>query len=312
MRSIPNFSIVIPTYRRSKQLANLLSSLTSLNYDADRFEVIVVDDGSKESLEPVVSTFSTALHMTLLKQDNSGPAVARNHGASRAAGHFLAFTDDDCVVDVGWLQALEDAFQAAPLAICGGRTLNLLSRNAYSTASHLLLDFLYQHYSPQMHLGGFYPTDNFAVPRVKFLEMGGFDPRLRFGEDRDFCFRWASRGYPFRSVPEAVVYHAHPLRLASFLRLHFCYGGGSYRLRERCVDRIYRFPRLNPPSFHLQLLLSGIKKQRNMYGYLLSLLLLASQGAYTAGFFWEALSQSNRRCHNKDAGAKYDLVKVRQ
>jgi glycosyltransferase involved in cell wall biosynthesis len=304
MRSIPNFSIVIPTYRRSKQLANLLSSLTSLNYDADRFEVIVVDDGSKESLEPVVSLFSTDLHITLLKQDNAGPAAARNHGASRAAGHFLAFTDDDCVVDVGWLQTLEETFREAPLAICGGRALNLLGRNAYSTASHLLLDFLYQHYSPQMHLGGFYPTDNFAVPRVKFLEMGGFDSKLRFGEDRDFCFRWASRGYPFRSVPEAVVYHSHPLRLSSFLRLHFCYGGGSYRLREGCVDRRCRLPKLNPPSFYLQLLLSGIKKQRDMCGFLLSLLLLASQGAYTAGFFWEALRQSRGRGHTYKLGCR--------
>ena len=297
MRSIPNFSIVIPTYCRTKQLANLLSSLTGLNYAADRFEVIVVDDGNKVSLEPVVSPFSTDLHITLLKQVNSGPAAARNHGASWAGGHFLAFTDDDCVVDAGWLQALEETFRETPLAICGGRTLNLLSPNIYSTASHQLLDFLHQHYSPQMHLGGFYPTDNFAVPRVKFLEMGGFDPNLRFGEDRDFCFRWALRGYPFRSIPEAVVYHSHPLRLSSFLRLHFCYGGGSYRLREGRVDRSCRVPKLNPPSFYLKLILSGIKEQRNMYGSLLSLLLLASQGANTAGFFWEALRRSQRRGH---------------
>jgi GT2 family glycosyltransferase len=295
MRSAPDFSIIIPTCNRPKQLANLLLSLAGLDYPVDRFEIIVVDDGSTEPAQTVVSAFSSDLDMTLLKQENSGPAAARNHGASRAGGRFLAFTDDDCVVDDKWLQALEKAFLMAPLTICGGKTINLLSRNIYSTACQLLLDFLSQHYSPQEHPAGFYPTLNFSAPRVRFLEAGGFDPRLRFGEDRDFCFRWASLGYPFRFVPEAVVYHSHPLRISSFSLLHFYYGGGSYRFRRECVDRGRTPPKLSPPSFYIQLILSGIKKERNRYGALLSLLLLVSQIANTAGHFCEALKRGRGR-----------------
>ena len=84
----------------------------------------------------------------------------------------------------GWLSALEDALRKAPVSICGGKTVNHLSQNAYSAASQMLLDFLYLHYSPQDHVGGFFPTYNLALPKANFLEMGGFDAGLRFGEDR--------------------------------------------------------------------------------------------------------------------------------
>lgn len=289
MSPTPLFSVVVPTYRRTRQLHSLLCSLARLRYEPDRFEVIVVDDGGAVPLGPVVAPFDTRLNLTLLEQRNWGPGAARNTGAMRARGRFLAFTDDDCVVDGGWLSALEDALRKAPVSICGGRTVNYLSQNPYSTASQMLLDFLYLHYSPRDHVGGFFPTYNLALPKAKFLEMGGFHAGLRFGEDRDFCHRWATSRYPFCSVPEAVVYHAHALGPASFLLAHFRYGGGSYQYRRRCVERNIIPPKLSPPSFYLQLVLSGVKQRKNLHGMLLSLLLLASQGANINGFFFEAL-----------------------
>lgn len=99
------FSLIIPTYARPKQLGNCLESLTQLIAPRSGFEIIIVDDGNPESLEPVVAPFREKLNLRLLRQENGGPAKARNTGAAAARGRHLAFTDDDCRPEPNWLCA---------------------------------------------------------------------------------------------------------------------------------------------------------------------------------------------------------------
>jgi GT2 family glycosyltransferase len=284
--SRPDFSIVVPTYGRPESLRRLLDCLACLDYSPDRFEVMIVDDGSPTPLEPEIAASRNRLNMTLLRQENAGPGAARNFGTERASGEYVAFTDDDCQPDRGWLRALAAAFEINDCAVCGGRPVNLLVRNPYSTATQLLVDYLYRHYNPVDTLGAFFLTNNLAVPREAFLEMGGFDSVLRFGEDRDFCYRWGSRGYPFVYVPEAVVRHAHNLTLRSFLRLHFCYGGGTRQFRRGCAAKGLRPVKLSPPSWYWNLVLSGIREDKGATGVDLTLLLATTQVASALGFFF--------------------------
>ncbi len=101
-KAFPSFSVIIPTYQRPEQLGTCLSALTELDYPSDRFEIIVVDDGSPVSPEPVVASFRDRLNLTLLTQPNSGPASARNTGAAHAKGEFLA-AFYQLKGDIGWL-----------------------------------------------------------------------------------------------------------------------------------------------------------------------------------------------------------------
>ncbi|MDJ0691886.1 MAG: glycosyltransferase [Xenococcaceae cyanobacterium MO_188.B32] len=78
------FSIVIPTYNRPERLANCLNAIAQLDYLRDRFEVIVVDDGSRMPLNPITAKFEAHLSLHLIQQCNSGPASARNAGAATA------------------------------------------------------------------------------------------------------------------------------------------------------------------------------------------------------------------------------------
>jgi hypothetical protein len=148
----------------------------------------------------------------------------------------------------------------------------------------MLLDYLYKHYSPVEHMGGFFSTNNLALSREIFMETGGFDSRLRFGEDRDFCYRWALSGRSFTFVPDAIVYHAHYLTLGSFLRLHYCYGGGSYQFRRGIKRKGLQSVELNPLKWHIDLILSEIKKKDKGLEPLLTLLLTATQVASSIGF----------------------------
>jgi len=97
--------------------------------------VIVVDDGGETSLEALVARFRDQLGVTLLRQSHAGPAAARNTGAARAAGEFLAFTDDDCPPATDWLKTLAGRFAKDSDCVVGGRTINALPDNPYSKAS---------------------------------------------------------------------------------------------------------------------------------------------------------------------------------
>lgn len=284
-----DFSIVIPTYDRPDSLERVLGSLTVLEYPPDRFEVVVVDDGGQIPLESRVRAFRDPLNLLLLRQPNAGPGAARNHGAGHARGEYLAFTDDDCMPDPGWLRAMEAALRGSEGAICGGKTRNKIEANPYSEATQLLADYLNEHYNPTRTFGAFFPTNNLSLSRKAFTALGGFDESLRFGEDRDLCYRWATGGHSFVYAPDAVIYHAHRLTLPSFLRLHFLYGGGTYQFREACRTKGLSRPALSPTLWYVNLVLSGYRARKGWRGVTLSALLAASQAATLTGMVYCAL-----------------------
>jgi glycosyltransferase involved in cell wall biosynthesis len=283
-----DFSIIVPTYGRAGSLDRLLLALTGLDYPPDRFEVIVVDDGGPVALDATTGAYRERLNLSLAWQANSGPGAARNHGAQQAKGRYLAFTDDDCQPDPGWLRQMAAALEGSSGAICGGKTFNRYTENLPAQATQLLMDYLYEHYNPIERLGAFYPTNNLAVPRDEFLKLGGFDGRLRFGEDRDLCYRWQLQGRPFVFAPRAVVQHGHALNFLTFVQLHFCYGRGTGQFRTVCKRKGLGSAGFSSPSWYLGLVLSGIRKEPGWRGAALSSLLVVSQAASAAGFAWTA------------------------
>ncbi len=118
----PDISVIIPTYNRSRQLAQCLDALSATRDEA--FEVIVVDDGSPEPAESVTHAFADRLDIICLRQKNAGPASARNAGVRVARAPILAFTDDDCLPEPDWLHKMAEAVRRDPHALVGGRTYN--------------------------------------------------------------------------------------------------------------------------------------------------------------------------------------------
>lgn len=283
------FSIVIPTYNRPERLASCLHSLTQLSYPRDRFEVIVVDDGSAQPMAPTVAPFESALNLTLLRQVNSGPAQARNAGAARAQGQYLVFTDDDCQPHPYWLSAMATELEQQPQALVGGHTLNALPSNVFSTASQLLIDYLYDYYNNSRQAPSFFASNNFALATEQFRQLGGFDTSfpLAAGEDREFCDRWLQQGLPMAYAPEARVDHSHHLSLRRFWRQHFNYGRGAYCFHQVRARRAAEQVKVEPLEFYWQLLTYPLAQSFQLRGMVLSGLLFVSQVANVMGFFWE-------------------------
>jgi len=286
-----HFTVVVPTFQRPAALASCLESLAAQDLPRDRFEIVVVDDGSAEPPRGIVARFASALDVRLIEQPNAGPAAARNAGAAAARGDYLAFTDDDCRPDPGWLRALHDAAVQHPQCAIGGRVENVFADGLYSTASQLLIEFLYEYYNVGEGTGRFFITSNLAFPTTAFRALGGFDTSfpLAAAEDRDVCDRWREAGLPMVYADDAIVHHAHALRLGSFCRQHFNYGRGAYHLHRARARRGETPLRVEPLHFYTRLVSYPLGRSAVPRALPLAALMALSQGVYVSGYFRERL-----------------------
>jgi glycosyltransferase involved in cell wall biosynthesis len=289
----PFFSIIIPTYNRRAELAACLQAFAHLHYPRNRYEVLVVDDGSKTTPDSIVTSFQNGLDVRLLRQPRAGPAAARNKGASQARGRFLAFTDDDCLPAPDWLETLAARFEKDSDRLIGGRTFNILSVNSYSIASQAILDVVYAYYNTDPDDARFFATNNLAFSSDRFRELGGFDASFMTSEDREFCDRWLHNNHRMTYAPEVIVYHAHKLTLATFLRQHFHYGRGAFRFHQTRKKRGAGGFRPDPKLYSRLLSYPFSREYDGRALRLLSSLVL-SQAASAAGYVREALKPRSR------------------
>jgi glycosyltransferase involved in cell wall biosynthesis len=285
--SPPFFSIIIPTYNRPQALAACIEAIRQLDYPKDFFEVIIVDDGSPNPLKASDFKSDDGIATSILRQNNRGPASARNLGASQAYGDILAFTDDDCTPASRWLSELAQAFHHAPTSLVGGRTINALDNNPYSTASQIIVDEAYAYFLSREDDLRFFSSNNIALPAHLFLEIGGFNASLRTSEDRDFCDRWIQEKHPLVYAPKALVYHRHHLTMTKFCRQHFQYGRGAYRFHQLRARRGRH--KIKPDyRFYLSVLHRSTGSPRKWHPLRMVMLIGLWQASNLAGFLWQA------------------------
>lgn len=284
----PTWSIIVPTRGRPAKLAACLDALAWQEYPVDRFEVIIVDDGSEPPLEPVPVP-REGLHVRWLRQANAGPAAARNHGATVATGSWLAFTDDDCAPMPRWLHELSTAAESNPEALLGGATRNACADNPCAVTSQLIVDTALAWVETARPELQFVPSNNLAMAASAFRAIGGFDTTFRTSEDRELCDRWLRRGGPIVRVPHAIVEHAHDLTLRGFWRQHFGYGRGARRFHRARQSR--GGTRFRPEGWHALLAcrtawrrLAGVRRVQVLAA------LLLWQVANLAGFVWDGVA----------------------
>ncbi|MDR7416467.1 MAG: glycosyltransferase [Armatimonadota bacterium] len=199
-----DLSVVIPAHNRSRVLEVCLRCLSRQTLPPDRYEVIVVDDGSEEDLRPVVDSFRGGLQVRLLRQPrNLGRAAARNRGIAAARGEVVVFVDSDVFV--------VPEFLAAHAEIHAHR-LRAVGRGPLLLTEHLEDPLRNPPYlrdpSP-----AFLDTANASVRREDLLEAGGFDEDFReYGwEDFELGTRLARLGLRRVYRRRALAYHYQPL-----------------------------------------------------------------------------------------------------
>jgi GT2 family glycosyltransferase len=285
----PVISVIVPTRNRPVALARCLTSLAQQDLWPEAFEIVVVDDGSMTPVT-VDAVLAARTRVRVLRQEHAGPATARNLGIQRAAGTFVAFTDDDCVADRTWLSALVKALADNPGAGIGGQVVNALAGNAWSEASQLLVGFLYGYYNRDPLSARFFSSNNIAFRRDLLLQAGGFDTvYLRAAaEDRELCDRWTAAGRRLIYLPDARVEHAHAMTFRSFWRQHYTYGQGAWGFRQARAQRGADPMRVEPLSFYWGLITYPLRR-RGLSGIRLTARLILAQLANAAGFLSQAV-----------------------
>ena len=249
MRAI---AVIVPSYQRPEKLRTCLEALA--RQDGGPYRTIVVDDGSDMPVNDICRAAGD--WVSCLRQENAGPAAARNAGGRAADGaEILCFTDDDCLARPDWIRQLVRAQGATPWRLVGGRIENLLTANVFAEASQSLATYLYDYYASSDSEMAFFTTNNMACRREDFLAVGGFDESFGFAsEDRDFSLRWKLEGGVLAFEADAVVGHVHDLTLAKFLRQHRSYGRGAWRLHRAMDTRGEPQPKIEPLRFYAGLL----------------------------------------------------------
>jgi glycosyltransferase involved in cell wall biosynthesis len=221
-------SIIIPAHNAEVTLGECIEAC--LAQERSGFEVIVVDDGSTDATPRIAQEY--AVHY--IRQDQSGPAAARNRGAQAARGAYLVYTDSDCAPESGWLARLLERFDEGTVAV-GGTYTN-------AEAGNLLADFVHEEivmrhatFNDEVDfLGSF----NVAYRKDAFEAAGGFDESFKAasGEDNDLSYRLTEYG-KLRFAPEARVAHHHPTRVLPYLRTQYRHGYWRVKLYTKHPDR---------------------------------------------------------------------------
>lgn len=115
---IPLLSLIIPVYNRPNEVEELLDSLT--RQSETNFEVVIVEDGSKETCQHVVEAFKDKLTVSYFYIPNGGPGNARNYGAKQSTGDYLIVLDSDCILPPDYIRSVNNELKESGADAFGG------------------------------------------------------------------------------------------------------------------------------------------------------------------------------------------------
>lgn len=199
LESTPSVSVIIPTYNRGNFIGESISSVLSQTYTD--FELIIVDDGSTDNTEYIISTFSDP-RLQYIKQPNRGRSKARNHALSLACGKYITFLDSDDLylpnkieLQVDYLNNHPGVGMVYTSAYCIDTHGAPLAHKYEATESGLIYDQI-----------AFFTPITITLPTVMTYKqvldsVGGFDESLHRFEDTDM-WRRISKCYRIDAIPE--------------------------------------------------------------------------------------------------------------
>jgi len=196
----PKLSVIIPTHNSEKTIEKCINSIVSQKFPRNEFEIIVVDDGSKDKTTELAKKAGADVVMNI---DPCFQGTARNIGAKNARGNFLAFLDSDCIARDCWLQII--AKELKENDAIGGPVLNG-NPNSLVAWSEYLIEFSEFHEHRKRSTVQFVPGCSQAYKKNIFFKVGGFSEQ-RLAEDVKIGHELTKSGINVVFVPELQINH---------------------------------------------------------------------------------------------------------
>ena len=294
---MPKVSVIIPTFNRAEVLHSAISSV--LNQTFQDFEIIIVDDASRDNTREVVDHFHDARIKYLHHEKNKGEAGARNTGILNADGQYIAFLDDDdeWLPDKLRLQVdlLDNSEPNIGLIYSGYSKIDRISNKTLYQKIPIRRGKVYKYLRLENVIGA---PSTVLLKRACIEKVGLFDENIAYGLDYDFWIR-VSKYFHFEFIEKSLVkYYVHEDQLSNnpeivlkgfkdminkygeeiiyksklrdkFLQVGalFCYKGDMKKGRESFIHAIKADPLDLRNYFYLGCSLLGAKNFRRM-GYL--------------------------------------------
>lgn len=280
---LPFVSIIVPVKNEAERLPSLIGALRSLRYPADRFEIIIVDNGSTDGTPDIARSLS----VVVCQQPRGGSYAARNMGIKAAQGDILAFTDGDCTPQPEWLDAGVTRLLAGPDLVAGA--INFTSSR--DSIDHRFDRKFFLQQERWVQEKGTGATANLFVKRAVVETTGGFSEQLTSGGDFAFCRAAADAGYSLVFESQAIV--DHPTRgFSALLRKARRIGAGKI---ERILHTTTTAGQVMPQKRQLSSLLQG-ETLATQIGFIFIYLAVCCAGAIGALSHLVSLrGASNRR-----------------
>lgn len=203
------FSLIIPVYNRPDEVDELLESLSKLDYN-EKFEIVIVEDGSSVKCEEVIHKYNNKLTISYYYKENSGPGDSRNYGMKMANGDYFIIFDSDCIIPKEYLTEVSNALKKSYVDCFGGPDKALSSFSDIQKA----INFAMTSFITTGGIRGgsekidkFQPRSfNMGLSRKAFETSNGFG-NIHPGEDPDLSFRLWNLGFETKLFPKAYVYH---------------------------------------------------------------------------------------------------------
>ena len=192
-------SVQLCTFNRRDLLGKSLKALFQVDFPASDYEIVLVDDGSSDGTQEMVSGLRPPCRLVYQRQENSGLAAARNLGIRHSDGEVILFIDDDIIADPGLLAEHWASHERHEKLVVMGRVCHVDSLDGKLRPRFKLADLS----------TSFFWTSNCSVRRRHLLAAGLFDEDFReYGwEDIEMGLRLREIGLARRFNTRAVVYH---------------------------------------------------------------------------------------------------------
>ena len=235
----PLISVIITAKNEEKMIESCLISIFKQRYT--NFEIIYVDAESSDktfelakNLEKEMKLYNNCKRFICIEKSANSPAKGRNIAVKLSEGKFLAFTDADCIANQNWLNELIIHLKKENQAVGGPNIIKHFKKSKINNSIDKVLGtFLGNSGAPQFlkinKITEVYaiPACNLSVTRKTFDKLNGFNEKLRYNEDTDFCHRLTESGCKIIYNPKATVDHYMGLdSFEEFSKFVYNYGVG--------------------------------------------------------------------------------------
>ncbi|MBE9078742.1 glycosyltransferase [Romeria aff. gracilis LEGE 07310] len=234
----PQVSIIVPVFNDAEPLAQCLAALEQQSYPKDRYQVIVVDNGS-DHLSAVEALVGRCAQAVLAQESRPGSYAARNRGIEMAQGDAIAFTDADCIPAADWLEAGVRRLLETPNCGLVSGQIEIFPQDARCPTTTELFEmataFPQEQHLRDMKYGA---TANLFTWKTVIQAVGSFNPTLKSGGDLDWGKRVYDAGYAQVYAPEVRIAHPARASLRQIRQKTVRLAGGHYDLLNR---NLYHF-----------------------------------------------------------------------